>query len=376
MAGNTITERELNRALLARQGLLERRNEPLARAVEAVGALQMQYWPALPPALWSRVAGCAPDAPYRAHETGELLTGTLLRGTIHTVSAVEYPEYAAVTAASKALRWRTAKDGPEPDLTPVLAELAEYVTQPRTAAEIVQFLEDWVARHPGALDETETAFQRTHKWRPLYSKLFLVRAPADGAWGPKTPSRYRLAPVDAPPPVEEALPVVVRRHLRAFGPAAAEDVAAWISWNITPVRAVLERMEDLAVFTDDAGRTLYDLPDAPRPDAATPAPVRLLPWFDSALLAYAPRHRARLLPDAHKDDVFSTVNGQIKATFLVDGMVAGRWSATTARGVTTLTLTPFVPLAPATRKALIAEAELMAAHCHPASRSHAVEIAD
>src|SRR5262245_25407707 len=87
VAGNGLTERALNRALLARQGLLEPMSAPLGEVVASIGALQMQYWPALRPALWSRMSDCPVDEPYRAHATGELLTGTLLRGTIHTVTA-------------------------------------------------------------------------------------------------------------------------------------------------------------------------------------------------------------------------------------------------------------------------------------------------
>ena len=82
-----MTLGELNRALLARQGLLERLDAPLVEAVEAVGALQAQYWPAPPVALWSRVRGFAPEGfyapvvrkPYNVHQIAAALVEALGR---------------------------------------------------------------------------------------------------------------------------------------------------------------------------------------------------------------------------------------------------------------------------------------------------------
>ena len=370
-----ITERELNRALLARQGLLERMPGPPGRVVEAAGALQMQYWPALGPALWSRMSGLDAAEPYRAHASGELLTGTLLRGTIHTVSAAQYPAYATVAAASKAGRWRRTDGEPHPEVTRLLRDLLDHAAEPRSADELNAFFESWAARHPGVIGDEELAWQRAAKWRPLRSGVGLVRVPATGPWGPKTPAALLAAPAAEPPAVPDALDTVIRCHLRAFGPAAADDVAHWIGWNLTPVRAALSRMADLLTFTDEARRTLYDLPDAPRPGADVPAPVRLLPWFDSVLLAYHPKHRTRVLPDAYRDIVYIKVNGQLKPTFLIDGRVAGMWSIANGRGAATLTLTPLRPLTASDRDALLIEAERLLAFCRPEAEAHHVCLA-
>lgn len=376
MTGNPITERALNRALLARQGLLERMPAPISKVVESIGALQMQYWPALGPALWSRMADCPAGEPYRAHSARELLTGTLLRGTIHTVTAAEYPAYAVVTAASKAgPSWRT-KDEPGPERADLQRELLAHAAEPRSADALCAFIESWLAHHPGVLSDAELEYQRTYEWRPLRSTVWLVRTPADGQWGPRTPSSYRAAPVTEGLATADALNTVVRCHLRAFGPAAAEDVASWIGWSLTPVRAALQQMDDLATFVDEANRVLYDLPDAPRPDVDTEAPVRLLPWFDSTLLAYAPGRRTRILPDAYRDVVYIKANGQLKPTFLVDGTVAGPWSITTTRGAAMLTLQPLLRLATPTRRALLAEAERMIEFCQPDAKAYRVQIVD
>lgn len=375
-AARTLTVRELNRALLARQGLLERLPVAPTAAVERVGALQMQYWPSLGPALWSRITPCPPEAPFAAHASGELVTGTLLRGTIHTVSAADYPAYAVVTGASAVSQWRHPADPPPAAAVAELrAELLAYAARPRTVAEVCAFIESWVARNPGVFGEAELTYQRRLDWRPFCGKVWLVRVPRDGRWDGRRPSALQAAPVTEGPEPDEALRTVIRRHLAAFGPAAAEDVANWIGWNRTPVRAALRAMDDLVAFADEAGRVLYDLPDAPRPGPDVTAPVRLLPWFDSVLLAYLPGRRARILPERHRDEVFDKRNGRVKACFLVDGMVAGTWSVdATRRAEAVVTLTPFEPVPRAARDALLAEAEAMARFCRPDAPAHRVRV--
>ncbi|GAA0424610.1 hypothetical protein Acor_37240 [Acrocarpospora corrugata] len=363
----------MNRALLARQGLLDRMPGPVSEVVAAVGALQMQYWPALRPALWSRMDEGHPEGPFQAHGAGELLTGTLLRGTIHTVAAEEYPAYAVVAAASKVGQWQANAD-PGPGVGELTAALKEHGAKARPIGELMEFAEAWVADNPGGVSPEEAKRQREYKWTGVMMRARFVRTPADGAWGTKTPQHFVAAPVTEAPATDAALDSVIRRHLRAFGPAAAEDVASWIAWNITPVRVALERMEELVRFADEDGRILYDLPDAPRPDPDTPAPVRLLPWFDSTLLAYAPKRRTRILPEPYRDIVYVKANGQLKPSFLVDGMVAGMWSVAVSRGAATLTLTPLQPLSASVRKELLAEAESMLAFCRPDARSHHVKV--
>ncbi|WP_344317459.1 DNA glycosylase AlkZ-like family protein [Acrocarpospora pleiomorpha] len=369
-----MDERALNRALLARQGLLERRAGPVGAVVAAVGALQMQYWPALRPALWSRMERALPGGPFLAHDVGELLTGTLLRGTIHTVTAGEYAAYAAVAAASKAGQWRAGSD-PGPGVGELTAELKAHGMTARPVSELVDFVEAWVAENPGGVSPEEVVRQREYKWFGVMMRARFVRVPADGTWGPKTPAHFVAAPGDEETDVVAALNFVIRCHLRAFGPAAAEDVASWIAWNITPVRVALERMDGLVRFADETGRVLYDLPEAPRPDPDVPAPVRLLPWFDSTLLAYAPKRRTRILPEQFRDIVYVKANGQLKPTFLVDGMVAGMWSIEVSKGAATLTLKPLQQLSALVRKELVTEAESMLAFCQPGARSHHVELA-
>src|SRR6266508_1146147 len=211
-----MTLAALNRALLARQGLLDRLDVLLVEAVESVGALQAQYWPAPPVALWSRVEGFDLDAFYAALEDGELVTGTLLRVTLHVVSAREHLAYAAVAAEAAGYHWCRTDAELGAEVAQLLTKLRAYTrTTPRSGEEIRAVVEEWVAAHPKAL----------------------------------------------------ALDEVVRRHLRAFGPAGPDDVAGWIGWRTPPVREAFERLgADLERLEDEDGRGLYDLPDAPRPD--------------------------------------------------------------------------------------------------------------
>lgn len=373
----TMTTRALNRALLARQGLLEKLEVPLVEAVESIGALQAQSWAALPVALWSRVRDFQAADLYRALERRELVAGTLLRGTLHLVSAREHPQYAQVVEGSGANHWlRTSKE-PFAHREALRAELRTYMeSRPCSADEIPAFLEEWIARNPGAFDEKEIALQRDHKWRPIRTTSDFVRVPADGAWGERVPAAFLAAPPSSSEAPEKALDTVIHRHLRAFGPAGADDVADWIGWKTPPVRVALERLAPgLARFTDEAGRALYDLPGAPRPAPETPAPVRFLPEFDSVQLAYAAKRRQRILPDAHREKVYVRANLRILPTFLVDGLMAGTWSIEERRREATLTLQPFEKIARGSRAAVMEEAERLLRFSEPAAKAHQVVLA-
>jgi hypothetical protein len=144
---------------------------------------------------------------------------------------------------------------------------------------------------------------------------------------------------------------MVRRYLGAFGPATVQDVQAWS--GLTGLRDVVHALP-LARFRDEAGRDLFDLPDAPRPDPDTPAPVRLLGEFDNLLLSHA--DRTRILPDEYRPRLF-TVNGIIRATVLVDGFVCGSWKLVRRRGTASVVIEPFARLSAKDAAAVTREAE-------------------
>ena len=181
----------------------------------------------------------------------------------------------------------------------------------------------------------------------------LVHLPPSGTYGfyrgaHFVPFENWIGASPAVPP--EPMRHLVRRYLAAFGPATIDDMASWMGVRTPPIRAVLD--EAPRTFRDEAGRLLYDIARAPLPSADTPAPVRLLPKWDSSLLAYAPPERARILPDRYRKRVIAP-NGDVAQTILVDGFVAGTWKVEKKR----LQVEPFAQLPKAVRDELEAEEE-------------------
>jgi hypothetical protein len=368
-----MDDRQLNRALLARQGLLERIDAPLKTALERIGPVQAQSWPAAAVALWSRVQDFEPAQLYEALADGSLVTGLVHRGTVHLMSAREHPLYAgALEVSGNAEPWRTkAKRGKDAaKLRPAIAAAAKG--RVLDAGQIAEIAEAWVAKHPDAIPEQELSKQRAVKWRTLLRGGDLVRVPADGTWGPKAPTAVTAAP--ARKASGEAVDAVVLSHLRAFGPAGADDIAAWLGWRTKQVGEALERLATDVSEITGGRRTLYDVPDGPRPGGDVEAPARLLAAFDSVILAYAPKRRSRLVPDGVFEHVYNRANLQIRPTFLLDGLVAGTWSTQVKGKKATLQLSPIGRLPRGARAALTAEGEALLAAVHPTATNRSVTV--
>ena len=319
----TLSPRALNRALLARQLLLERSSLPIPAAVEQVGGLQTQYAPSGYVGLWTRLAGFRRDALTRALEDRSVIQATLMRVTIHIVSRREYWPYAlGVRAARRELRrrtWSRATGAGESDVEAAADRLrAALADGPRTVKE---------------LGDLATGFVGTHGlW------VDLVRVPPAGTWERRRADRLGLAEQWVGPPDAtevEGLTHVVRAYLRAYGPGAWRDIASWSGMSVTAAKAAGDGI-DLLRFKDEDGRELIDLPDQPLPDPESRAPVRFLPHWDANLLVHA--RRTGLLPEAFRPRVFSTKNPFSVGTYLVDGVVAGAWSLRDGR----VELDPFI----------------------------------
>lgn len=376
-----MTARELNRALLARQHLLERANLPLEAAVEAVGPLQAQYTPAPAVALWSRVRDLTLEGYERAFEERRLVVALLMRGTLHVVSAAEYWAIAAAAHACGRRAQPPAMAESALDVAALEADLAVVCRGgQRTRAAVAAHIREWLAGHGHDPDDPDVARLGRLGWRAVRGTTFLLSVQSRGAWARQAPDVYADAAAMLPRPPAPgpgpALAALVRHHLRAFGPAAHDDIASWIG-AVPPaqLRAAREALApELLRFRDEAGRTLYDLAEAPRPDAGVPAPVRYLAPFDSVLLAYAPRFRGRILPEAHRAAVIRTRNLQVLATCLVDGMVAATWETELRRGEATVLVRPLEPLHDRARGALVEEGERLARFLNPKAASHAARI--
>jgi winged helix DNA-binding protein len=349
MSERVLTRRELNRALLARQLLLERKRMRATRAVERLAGLQAQYTPSPYLSLWTRIDGLRRDELTKALERRRLVKALLMRGTLHIVTPADYWAFATARRELGRVLWPPSYERRLPAAR--LGELAE-----RALGELRdrhQTLKEMLASvEPHAPTGLTPAFV----WRRVQGHAHLVHVPPSGTWGYNKDGVYAAADVwipEEPPPAELAFEHLVRRYLAAFGPATKHDVAQWAGVpRLAPITAALERM-DVRTFRDEPGRILYDIPRAPLPDPETPAPPRLVPRFDNLVLSHD--DRTRILGDVPVSRIV-TKNAIVHATFLVDGFVAGTWTLQRDRVV----LEPFGRLDRATRRALEDEAERLA----------------
>ena len=337
-AERVLTQRELNRALLERQFLLSRRREQLPRALKRLGGIQAQYAPSMYIGLWSRLADFERGSLTRALERRTVIQATLMRSTIHLVSASDYWPFAAGTREARWESWQRAyrKRGPSPASARTAAQRVNR--GPRTRAELVEGIDS--ALLGGAS-----------------TRLNLVRIPPSGTWERRRADLYGRAEdwLGPAPSVSEAegIGLLIRRHLKAFGPASPACAASWSGLQLTPVKAALDRME-LRQFRDEKGGLLLDMPRAPLPAADSAAPARFLPTWDATLLVNC--RRAQILPEEHRPKIFHIKNPQSEMTFLVDGAVAGIWKRDGKR----VGLKPFGRLRRSDRDELEAEAERLA----------------
>jgi Winged helix DNA-binding domain len=294
----TLGQRELNRALLARQGLLERHDASPARVAERVGGIQAQYAPSIYIGLWSRAKGVRRSSVTRALEDRSLVQGTLMRSTLHAVSREDYWPLALAVREPRRTWWRRATKATL-DMEAV-AERAREALRSRALKRAE--LEALVGKE---------AFHGLGLW------LDMVRVPPSGTWERRRADLYALAEEWVGPPHEDA-GRLVRRYLEGFGPASRAEIASF-----TGVPTGELELDGLPRFAAEDGATLHDVPGGPLPDAGTPAPPRFLPTWDATLLVHA--RRAVIIREEDRPRIFSAKTPQSFPTFLVDGTVAGTW---------------------------------------------------
>jgi winged helix DNA-binding protein len=335
-----LGERQLNRALLARQLLLDRGTMPIPAALGQIAGIQAQYAPAMYVGLWSRLDALARDEVTTALEDRTAIQATLMRSTIHLVAAGDYWPFAVAVRRARREHWlRVRREHDAAQMAAGARRLRRRLAGgPMRRKEIEDLLGKDVALGVGL-------------W------LDMVRVPPSGTWERRRADLYAAAEdwlererVTAATAAEH----LIGSYLRGFGPASHAAVASFTGLKIGSLPAVLKRME-LVEYSDVAGEALLDLPGAPLPDPDTPAPVRFLPVWDSTLLVHA--RRTAILPEELRPRVFHVKNPHGTPTFLVDGAVAGAWRYENGR----VTLDPWRRLDRATRRAVDAEAERLAA---------------
>jgi hypothetical protein len=317
-----LDARTLNRATLARQLLLDRAGLPVHDAVAHLGGLQAQEPQEPFTGLWSRLRAFAPAA------LSDLLAGRrvvrthLMRRTVHLLTAGDVLAWRARFDAMLRQRvlgtYRRELDGVNLDELAAAGRAVLADGEPRSMSELARAVADrWPSCGPRPLGEMLVA-----------ALIPVVQLPPRGLWRAKSGVRNLplaswlgrdIDPLDPDDGVGQAL---LKRYLAAFGPAATADLRAWSGLAGLPA-AVKAVRDELVVFRDERGRELLDLPDAPRPDADTPAPVRFLPAFDNAILGYD--DRSRIIDDAHRG---VSVAGE--RVVLVDGRVSATWTVADA----------------------------------------------
>jgi winged helix DNA-binding protein len=346
-AERVLTAAELNRATLARQLLLRRTRLPVARAIERVGGLQAQKVTAPYLGLLARLDGFSPAALTHALERRRVVKATLMRGTLHLVSADDYLALSAALHPTLEVLWRRyAPDAGRTDYADIARATLEYVEEPRTGPELRDFVAGLSGAEPTAAENV---------WWRLRINAPLLRVPPDGVWGggPRVWFVTARAWLGQEPRTDRdaATEALVVRYLTAFGPAGLGDFCRWSGMARAPARAAFRRLDpELRRCRDETGRELLDVRRAPLPPADTPAPARLLAMWDSMLLAY--EDRTRVLPEEYRKLVIDK-RGDVAQTILVDGRACGVWHVVDGRRVR---LEPFEPLPRTARREVEAEA--------------------
>jgi hypothetical protein len=376
-----LSRRAVNRALLARQLLLDRPRLPDAgpeRAAQVTSTIEhlvgLQAQAPFPPyyGLHSRLDGFRPD------DLAALITGrsvvriALMRGTIHLVSARDCLPLRRLVqpVLERGMRGAFGKQLAGVDPAALAAAGRSLVeAEPMTFSQLGQALAaHWPDNPPAALAQAVRAF------------VPLVQLPPRAVWGQAGQSVHTSAEhwLAQPGPGQRGtapaspaeLARLVTRYLGAFGPATVRDVQAWS--GLTGLKAVLEQLRPaLVTFRDEHGTELFDLPTAPRPGEEAPAPPRLVAEFDNLILSHA--ERSRVISPAAMQRV-SAVNGVIPGTVLIDGFVAGLWRLDRGRDAATVTVELFgregSPGPGAERDALAAEAGRVLAFAAPGPAHH------
>jgi hypothetical protein len=361
-ASEALGLRAINRAYMARQLMIERTPMPVADAIEHLVGLQGQV-PLVPyTSLWSRLEGFDPAGLGRLVAERSVVRTSLMRGTIHMVTARD------------ALLLRPIL---QPVLERVLRQSSPFARAVAGIDEAALFEAGRTMVEEQPLSRAKLSVRLAERF-PGYDPLAMaymvaglipmVQVPPRGVWGAKsnqatwtTLSSWIGTAVGVATP--EDLETMVLRYIAAFGPASVMDIQAWC-W-LTKLGAVVERLRPrLLTFRDETGRELFDLPDAPRPDPATPIPPRFLGEYDNLFLSHADRSRIGAIDIADRN--FR------KGPFFVDGFGHGCWDIVRQGSEATIVVEPFRPLAPADHLAVGEEAERLVAFLAPDATSRDV----
>lgn len=324
----------------------------MAQVIEEIGGLQTQYAPTGYVSLWTRMSEFERGSLTRAMEERQVIHGTLMRVTIHSVTARDYWPMAIGTRASRREWMARTIRGLGADIE--IAVVADVVRGaladgPVKARELTRR----VVEHGYP--------ERAAGWAGMW--VDLVRVPPSGTWERRANDLYELAerwlPIsevhpEGEPTEEDGVRLMLQRYLHGFGPARAAEFADWAQIPMRRANVAIKATE-LRRFRDESGRELIDLPDMPLPPEDTPAPVRFLAQFDPTLLVNC--RRTQILPEPLRPIIFNTRVPWPVGTVLVDGQVAATWR----HELDAIVTQELVPLGDAQRRDVAAEAERLTA---------------
>jgi hypothetical protein len=333
-----LTQRELNRATLARQLLLQRKRLSPTAVIERLVGMQAQWPPAPYIGIWTRTASFRPQALERELRRGTIVKATVMRQTLHLVTRRDYALLRAAQSETN-FPWESS----------VAKQLAPSVRAIAAAGPVT--MADGIAYLDREHELTGVSVRRA--WRAARIRAHLVHHHETALWRARPEARFvALEEPEAHDPTE-ARAEMLARYLAAFGPASRRDIVAWSMMHVPEIQRALDRLE-LRRLRDETGRELLDVARAPLPDPETPVPVRFLPKWDNVLLAFA--DRTRVLPEPYRKTVIG-MNGDVAQTFLVDGFVAGTWRVDDGQVV----VAPFETLSRSQRRDVDDEAERLRA---------------
>jgi hypothetical protein len=365
MSTQTLSLRHLNRTLLARQLLLERANLPVPAAISQLAGLQAQVQNPPYIGLWTRLHNFQKENLTVAMEAKAVVRATLMRSTIHLLTSDDY------------LAFRPAL---QPALRRALNAFFGARARALTPEPLIEAARDFFRTHPRTFTELRAMLGEIAPDQDREAMAYLIRTELPlvpgGTWGYGGDVRYALIEQHTRQPLatEETLPTLIRAYLQAFGPASVMDIQAWS--GLTKLKEVIQPLRaQLVVYQDEKGIELFDTPDGVLSPEETPVPVRFIPEYDNLVISHADRRR--ILPEAHRTKVFLSA-ARVRATFLLDGMVAGTWKIEKSgrgkqkTGNVTLIIEPFEQISKAEETLLEEEGERLLRFIEVAER-YAVE---
>lgn len=358
MSEKLLTNRELNRATLARQMLLERSDRTPVDAVEFLLGLQSQQTHDPYIGLWTRLNGFAHEALTALILDKTLNRATTMRGTLHLHTVEDLVGIRALVQPFLVGAWTSGfrKRFGDNDKSEVLKAAIKLIDKaPSTAGALGKALKE---KFPSADPLSMTTLLQSHET--------LVQIPPTRIWGsghaPILTRIEKWLPSVPEPSLTRAN--LVRRYLAAYGPASVADMQTWS--RLTKLSVEFKAIEnELVRFEAEDGKILYDLPDAPRPDPDTPAPVRFLPLYENAYLGYDNRRRMLSEATAHLINMFQ----DFKPAVLIDGQANAGWSISNTKGAAVLEIETYRKITKGEKRDIEAEGLAFVKFLEPEARS-------